>query len=664
MARKILLADDSVTAQNMGRRILSDAGYDVTTVNNGSAALKKIAESKPDLIVLDVYMPGYGGLEVCQRLREAPETARIPVLLTVGKLEPFKADEARRVRADGFIVKPFEASELLTALTKLEDKIVPQSQPSKQSRFAKALAGVEEANPSKEFGDSETGWKNRLSIPPPHSKPREIEPEETSAVISSLREAVKVEEPNPVEMKSGLEEALLSSMPQDVTAEEIAAIKAAAQAINTPGNESTNRMRRATDRQAVIQEPAAKAEDSAESVVREVILAPALAEFAEAVAEKTPAIEALSTAEVPAESEAPTEAIVSERESSAARTGNLGDEEVTAALASLSPANGHGDGAEHRQPNTWERESRELVPVTMAVAAATQEFSGPRWIAEPAPLCDDEATLILEQEMEKAYAAFAAADGAGASFASSPAVEAFSPVAEAPTIASEMSPALVESSSYSDRSESNPQEPAPQTAAPSSEESTAHQAEATPVVVPPMGDAVSESSVAEPTESAAYAAAASASPSSAETTISTEAVAAPSSSSENVPVTSNSRDRQGESELAAAWANWKQIRESVIGSQIIGSQVVDSQISDSQISDSQSSDSQSSDSQLSSQIAGAVTESKQETAEASAESEHHDSPTPGEEASEIANIVDSVLADLKPKLMAEIAKKMGREKKK
>ncbi len=174
MARKILLADDSVTAQNMGRRILSDAGYDVTTVNNGSAALKRIAESKPDLIVLDVYMPGYGGLEVCQRLREAPETARIPVLLTVGKLEPFKADEARRVRADAFIVKPFEASELLTALTKLEDKIVPQSQPTRQSRFAKALAGVEELNPSKEFGNSETGWKNRLSIPPPHSKHREV----------------------------------------------------------------------------------------------------------------------------------------------------------------------------------------------------------------------------------------------------------------------------------------------------------------------------------------------------------------------------------------------------------------------------------------------------------------------------------------------------------
>jgi CheY-like chemotaxis protein len=126
LARTVLLADDSVTAQNMGRRILMDAGYEVVTVNNGSAALKKIHESRPDLIVLDVYMPGYGGLEVCQRLKESVETARIPVLLSVGKMEPFKAEEARRVRADGHIVKPFEASELLAALTKLEDRIVPQ----------------------------------------------------------------------------------------------------------------------------------------------------------------------------------------------------------------------------------------------------------------------------------------------------------------------------------------------------------------------------------------------------------------------------------------------------------------------------------------------------------------------------------------------------------
>ena len=144
MARKILLADDSVTAQNMGRRILTEAGYEVITVNNGSAALKKIAEQKPDLAILDVYMPGYGGLEVCQRMKEGTETLAIPVLLTVGKLEPFRADEARRVHADAHLVKPFEASELLAALNKLEDKMVPRSESSKPGRFARAIAAVEE----------------------------------------------------------------------------------------------------------------------------------------------------------------------------------------------------------------------------------------------------------------------------------------------------------------------------------------------------------------------------------------------------------------------------------------------------------------------------------------------------------------------------------------
>src|SRR5256714_7201954 len=176
LARKILLADDSVTAQNMGRRILTDAGYEVITVNNGSAALKKIAEQKPDLVVLDVYMPGYGGLEVCQRIKDTKETARIPVLLTVGKLEPFKPEEARRVHADAFIVKPFDVTELLAALTKLEDKIIPQPEAYKPGRFAKAIAAVENSDPGERFGNAETGWKNRIIIPSPGARPEESDP--------------------------------------------------------------------------------------------------------------------------------------------------------------------------------------------------------------------------------------------------------------------------------------------------------------------------------------------------------------------------------------------------------------------------------------------------------------------------------------------------------
>jgi CheY-like chemotaxis protein len=119
------LADDSMTAQNMGKKILTQAGYEVVAVSNGAAAVKKIAEKKPDLAVLDVYMPGYTGLEVCERLRNAQETTSMPVLLTVGKMETFNHQEATRVKADGIIIKPFEATDLLTAIQKLEEKLRP-----------------------------------------------------------------------------------------------------------------------------------------------------------------------------------------------------------------------------------------------------------------------------------------------------------------------------------------------------------------------------------------------------------------------------------------------------------------------------------------------------------------------------------------------------------
>ena len=122
---KILLADDSMTAQNMGKKILTDAGYEVVAVSNGAAAVKKIAEQRPDVAVLDVYMPGYTGLEVCERLKTAHDTTHMPVLLTVGRMEPFKPEEGNRVKADGIIIKPFEASDLLAAIQKIEQRLGP-----------------------------------------------------------------------------------------------------------------------------------------------------------------------------------------------------------------------------------------------------------------------------------------------------------------------------------------------------------------------------------------------------------------------------------------------------------------------------------------------------------------------------------------------------------
>ena len=250
MARKILLADDSVTAQNMGRKILADAGYDVLTVNNGSAALKRIAESAPDLIILDVYMPGYSGLEVCQRIKDAAETAHIPVLLSVGKLEPFKPQEARRVRADAHIVKPFEASQLLTAIARLEDQMVPQQ---KASRFATSGAATGDdpftrpdesrilgrsGKPSKrnkdaaqtERGDPMASGDNQLSSQAAsfrdfRKKAKSQAPSSSPADYSSDTATEPVShEPGP-----------LAKLPGDITAEELSALSEVAAKLNEAG---------------------------------------------------------------------------------------------------------------------------------------------------------------------------------------------------------------------------------------------------------------------------------------------------------------------------------------------------------------------------------------------------------------------------------------------
>ena len=303
MARKILLADDSVTAQNMGRKILADAGYDVVTVNNGSAALKRITEVKPDLIVLDVYMPGYSGLEVCQRLKDADETAHIPVLLTVGKLEPFKPEEARRVRADGHIVKPFEASELLTAITRLEDRMVPQQ--SDGARFSSSVSGVErfggDGGGRKTEGDAEadTGWKSRLRFPSKKKKEEpEPEPEEIAAAApfrdfrkgkGKTGASFKVKDPPP----PGQEPGLVPDIPRDITPEELDALSALAAQLDGPVPAAENlaplaeKMGPAEPSPAEVQ--SARPEPAKAEVVKTQVEVPAVA--AEAKAEQTKEVE-------------------------------------------------------------------------------------------------------------------------------------------------------------------------------------------------------------------------------------------------------------------------------------------------------------------------------------------------------------------------------------
>ena len=82
---RILVVDDRERTVRAIQRVLQKEGYEVLTAFDGVTGLKKICEEKPDLIILDVMMPGMDGYEVCRRMQRDPATARIPVLMLTGK---------------------------------------------------------------------------------------------------------------------------------------------------------------------------------------------------------------------------------------------------------------------------------------------------------------------------------------------------------------------------------------------------------------------------------------------------------------------------------------------------------------------------------------------------------------------------------------------------
>ena len=107
--RKLLLADDSVTIQKVVNLTFADEGIDVITVGDGNAAMAKISEAAPDVILADVHMPGLSGYQVCEMVRSNEATRELPVVLLVGSFEPFDENEAARVGANAFLTKPFQS---------------------------------------------------------------------------------------------------------------------------------------------------------------------------------------------------------------------------------------------------------------------------------------------------------------------------------------------------------------------------------------------------------------------------------------------------------------------------------------------------------------------------------------------------------------------------
>src|ERR1700737_2158722 len=122
-AGKILVVDDESANVEVFSRLMTRLGYEVLTASNGEMALELVARDRPDLVLLDVNMPGIDGFEVCRRLKEASGTRLIPVVLITALTASEDRIRGIEAGADDFLSKPSVIAELearVRSLTRLK----------------------------------------------------------------------------------------------------------------------------------------------------------------------------------------------------------------------------------------------------------------------------------------------------------------------------------------------------------------------------------------------------------------------------------------------------------------------------------------------------------------------------------------------------------------
>lgn len=108
----VLVADDDRDIRELVVFKLDQAGHQVMVAEDGPAALKAVSDQRPDLIVLDVMMPGMSGFDVCRELRARPDTADIPIILLTAKAQESDVQTGFTAGADDYVIKPFSPKEL------------------------------------------------------------------------------------------------------------------------------------------------------------------------------------------------------------------------------------------------------------------------------------------------------------------------------------------------------------------------------------------------------------------------------------------------------------------------------------------------------------------------------------------------------------------------
>ena len=145
----------------------------MVSLTDGKAALMRLADVDPDLILADVFLPGWSGFDLCRHVKSDPAMRHVRVVLTAGLLEPFDENEAKRAGCDAILKKPFEASKVMSTIAPL----VKEAQLAR-GLFGESLASAPAAPVSEPL----------LLAPPPPPKP-DVDPERVRAAITLALDA-------------------------------------------------------------------------------------------------------------------------------------------------------------------------------------------------------------------------------------------------------------------------------------------------------------------------------------------------------------------------------------------------------------------------------------------------------------------------------------------
>ena len=210
MSFRLLLADDSITIQKVVELILAEEDCEIRSTHNGKEALALLPSFNPDIVLADTEMPAMNGYELCEQIKQEPSTSTIPVILLTGAFEPLDENRAQQVKADDYLIKPFEAQELIN---KINSALAAKAVPVEKGTFSEGEPllltegpGDEDIWPAEETRQTAAVFPVTTEDEPGASTEELIGiPEEAEAGAEILKEA-PTEEILPVEKKPALPE--------------------------------------------------------------------------------------------------------------------------------------------------------------------------------------------------------------------------------------------------------------------------------------------------------------------------------------------------------------------------------------------------------------------------------------------------------------------------